>query len=139
MAKKAIYFGEAERLFVQEQLNPMQIAGKLKLGEKTVREWKSEGKWDEKRREYLQARKAFHEELYELSRALTKSVVDDINSGNEPGQGRVYLLKNLIGSLGKVKDYEDVRKEQESEGKSDQVPEEVLKRIQREVLGIEEE
>ena len=42
MSKKALYFAEAERLYVTEQNTVNEIAERLNLAEKTVRNWKKE-------------------------------------------------------------------------------------------------
>lgn len=47
--KKQIFYEEAERLYTVEFQTIDYIAKKLGLAEKTVRNWKKEGNWDEKR------------------------------------------------------------------------------------------
>jgi hypothetical protein len=138
MAKKAAYFAEAERLYVQDQCAPAEIASRLRLGEKTVRDWKIEGKWDEKRKAYILSRQSFHEELYEFARELMHSVREDIKLGQKVDAGRMYTMAKMLPMIMKVKDYEDVKQQKEKEGAPKEgITEDVVKMIEREVLGIE--
>lgn len=50
MAKKYLYFDEAERLYTIEFQSLDFIARKLGIAEKTVRNWKAHGNWEEKKR-----------------------------------------------------------------------------------------
>ena len=53
MSKKDLHFATAEEMFVAKLMNVGDIADKLGLSEKTVRNWKAEGDWDRKRREAM--------------------------------------------------------------------------------------
>jgi len=117
MAKKALYFTEAERLYVIEQCTLSEIASRLRIAERTVRNWKEEGDWERKRLQYLQSRQSFHEELYEFTRQLMKSIKDDMDAGKEVSTGKMYTFARLLPLISKVKEYED----QTSEGKQDEV------------------
>jgi hypothetical protein len=59
MAKAAIYAEEAKRLFVVEGFSLDAIVGMLdkKVSRKTLYNWKIEGQWEDKRREYLEQTK----------------------------------------------------------------------------------
>jgi len=139
MAKKALYFAEAERLYVQEQNAPAEIASKLQLGEKTVREWKDEGDWDVKRRQYITHRQAFHEELYDFARELINSIREDMKAGAKVDAGRMYTAARLLPMIIKVKDYEDVKaiKEKDGQPQKDLSEDDIVKLVNR-GLGIEE-
>jgi hypothetical protein len=137
MAKRAMYFAESERLFVQEQCTVADISSRLKLGEKTIREWKAEGKWDEKRKTYLIARQSFHEELYDFTRDLMRSIKGDMADKKPIDAGRMYTLAKLLPNIMKVKDYEDVAKAKSENQPTGALDEDVVKMIERNVLGIE--
>jgi len=137
VAKKQLYFNEAERLYVVEHCTIAEIASRLRLGEKTVRLWKDEGDWENKRIKHLKSKEAFHEELYEFARKLMKTIKEDMDNGEKVDPGRMYAFTRLLPLITKVKDYEDVlHKKEKEEGKSG-LTEDVLKIIEREVLGIE--
>jgi len=135
MAKKAQYFNEAERLYVVEQCTIAEIASRLRLGEKTVRNWKDEGDWETKRLQYVRSKQTFHEELYEFARKLMNSINEDMEAGEKVETGRLYTLTRLLPMLVKVKDYEDVATKKEAD-KPSGLTEDVIKLIESEVLGL---
>lgn len=137
MAKKQLYFGEAERLYVIEQMTLAEIASRLRLAEKTVRNWKDEGDWETKRLQHLKSKQAFHEELYEFARKLMEGIKEDLENKVKVDAGRMYAFTRLLPLITKVKDYEDVvtAKEKEKAPKAT-LQDDVLKIIQ-ESLGIQ--
>lgn len=136
MAKKQLYFAEAERLYVIEQCTFAEIASRLKVNEKTVRSWKEEGDWDTKRLQYLKSKQSFHEELYTFARLLLKNIREDMEAGKQVDANRLYTLTRMIPQLVKVKDYEEVARK--AEGGTDKQPsnEELVELIEKEVLKI---
>jgi len=56
VAKAAIYHEEAKRLFVVEGFSLDAIVGMLdkKVSRKTLYNWKTQGEWEKKRKEYLE-------------------------------------------------------------------------------------
>jgi hypothetical protein len=136
VAKKQLYFAEAERLYVIEQCTFAEIASRLKVNEKTVRSWKEEGDWDTKRLQYLKSKQSFHEELYTFARLLLKNIREDMEAGKQVDANRLYTLTRMIPQLVKVKDYEEVARK--AEGGTDKQPsnEELVELIEKEVLKI---
>lgn len=138
MAKKQLYFEEAERLFVIEQMTINEISKRLGLGEKTVWLWKEEGHWDEKKQQFISSKQGFHEELYEFSRLLMQKVREDLEAGKPVDAGRLYTLGKMIPLITKVKAYEDVVTQKDKAGEVQKgLTEDVVKAIEKEVLGIE--
>lgn len=138
MAKKQLYFEEAERLYVIEQMTISEIARRLSLGEKTVWLWKEEGRWEEKKQQFISSKQGFHEELYEFSRLLMKNVREDMEAGKQVDAGRLYTLGKMIPLITKIKAYEDVVAQKEKAGETQKgLTEDVVKAIEKEVLGIE--
>lgn len=138
MAKKQFLFADAERLYVIDHCTLGEIASRLRIHEKTVSNWKEEGDWENKRRNHLAGKQAFHEELYEFTRKLMRSISADLDDGNKIDPGRMFAFNNLVGRLKNVKEYEDVisNKEKEDEKKgSGGINEEVLRLIESEVFG----
>ena len=138
MAKKKMYFNEAERLYVIEQMTIAEIASRLRLSEKTVRNWKEEGDWGNKRMQYLQSKRAFHEELYQFARKLMRNIEADMDAGVKVDAGRLYTFIRLVPLLNKVKDYEDTtrKKEDTTQEKKVGLTDELLQRIEKEILGM---
>ena len=134
-----MYYEEAERRYVVDQMTIAEIASRLRLSEKTVWSWKEEGQWEKKRRQHLEEKKAFHEELYVFARKLLSSITADMDSGEKVDTGRLYTLGRLIPMLTKTKEYEETVKGREAAGdKPAQITADVVKLIEREVLGLGE-
>lgn len=138
MSKKQQLFAEAERLYVIEQCTQAEISSRLRIHEKTVGNWKEEGDWESKRAKHLKGKQAFHEELYEFTRLLMRSIKNDIEAGKQVDPGRMFAFNNLVGKLKNVKQYEDVisQKEKEKEKKSaGGIDEDTLKFIEEQIFG----
>ena len=108
MSKKNLYYEDAERLYVRERRTPDEIAGQLSLSEKTVRNWKDEGRWEEKRAAYLKSCQSTFEDIVELTRLLARSLLDDLRAGRKIDQGRLYTLTALLPKAMKAKELEDI-------------------------------
>jgi uncharacterized protein YjcR len=136
LAKRNIYFAEAERLYVIEQMTFSEIASRLKLNEKTLSSWKSMGDWETKRKKYIQSKLSFHEELYEFSRKLMESIKSDIDRQEKVDPGRLYALARILPLITKVKDYEDVITKSEEKEQNKGLTKDLVSLIEAEVLGI---
>lgn len=136
MSKKKFCYEEAERLYIQENLGIEEIALKLKLGERTVRYWKDENDWKTKKKNYLESKSAFHQELYDFSRDLMYSIRNDMKNGEKIEPGRMFAFARLLPLITKVKEYEEVVSKNGSKQDNKGLTEEVITRIQEEILGI---
>jgi transposase len=117
LSKKHLYGPDAERLFIQDHCTVEEIAVRLRISEKTVRNWKAEGNWDTKREQHDRSVKSFHEELYMLGIKMLKRINEDVDAGLEISKSRWYAFFQLMPSLYKVKQYEDVVKKAEAQHK----------------------
>lgn len=134
MSKKQLLFFEAERMYTIDQQSPEVIAAQLRTCEKTIRLWKEEGGWAEKRAAYRKSRNSTHEELYELLRLLTKGIKEDIVAGRKTDMGRCILFKTITDKIGKVKGYEDATvPKTTNSGKN--VEKDVIRLIEEQLMG----
>jgi hypothetical protein len=138
LPKKPPYLrDQAEKLYVVGGLNQREICDRLKLNRSTVRKWKKLGNWEEKRGQFIENKKAFHEELYEFARKLLRSVSQDLEAGNKVDFGRMYTLNSILPKIVKVKEYEDIRKEREAQGqKETKINPEFIQNIMKDIYGI---
>jgi len=136
LSKKHLFYNEAERLYVYDQLGIDEIAVRLNLGSRTIRNWKDENDWDKKKKDYLKSKQAFHEELYEFARKLMHSIREDLDNGEKVDPGRMYAFTRMLPLITKIKEYEDIsnKKEQKQENKG--LTEDIIKIIEEEVLGM---
>jgi len=135
LSKKERCFDEAQTLYVQGQHTVNEIASKLVLAEKTVRVWKAQGEWDEKRKEFLKSKSSVHSDLYEVIKSVISSVKDDLAAKQKIEASRMYFVTKALPLIIKIKDYENlVNKKQGAELKNVLSPEDV--REVEELLGL---
>ena len=104
MTKKKSLAAAAERFYVIEQMTMVEIAQLLNVHEKTIQNWKDEFNWDEKRNQFIQTKKSFHEEMYNFARKLMNTIEYDIDSGNKVEQGRLYTFAKMLPFITKIKE-----------------------------------
>lgn len=132
MAKTAIYYEEAKRLYVNEGFAIDTIVGMLgnKVSRKTLYNWKKKGEWDRKRKEFLKQTKDLQEELLELARLTLKEAKANPTPKNILAMGRALAaLRTYQG----VKLLEEETTEEDRQG----LTEADVKKIEKEVLGLE--
>lgn len=106
MAKGAAVYADAERLYVQDRLTLETIAKKLRVGVRTLSNWKSQGNWDGKRQGYIETTQSMHEELYELARLLTSKNLLKVREGAEPEKEQLSFVVKVMATLEKTRKYE---------------------------------
>lgn len=98
----------AEQYFVEEQLPISAIAKKLHLTDKTLHEWKKNGNWENKRKDYLTSQCSCNKALYELVRLLTDKAVTDIRqNGTYPDSAALNFIGKMADKLPKIKNFEE--------------------------------
>lgn len=79
MAKKAIFYEEAEKLYVIEQNTLEDIQAKLPVSERTLRTWKADGDWDTKRIQYSKSGRGMEEALRSAKFKIIQSIDYDLD------------------------------------------------------------
>lgn len=132
MAKQAIYFDEAQRLYVNEGLSLDAIVGVLagRVSRKTLYNWKAQGDWDTKRKNYLKETKDLYSQLLEIARRMLKETLANPTSKN------VNAAFNAVSRL-LPKDGTRIIEEETTAAERKGLTEEAVKQIEKEVLGIE--
>lgn len=142
MAKKGVYYDDVLRLYIEEGLSHKGIEERVPVSDKAQRIWKEEDRkngidWDVRRKQYLASRQSFHEEQYHFARELMEYVRQCFKDKVEPSQSYMYLLKDILGKVGKTKEYEQAvnAEAKESQGGEGLTEEKILE-IRKKVLGI---
>ena len=110
--KKQLLSETAEKLYIEKFMTLESIARQLNVNERTIRRWKVDDNWDEKRSEYLKSNTTFHEDLYNFGRDLLKSIKTDMDNGEKVEAARMYAVTKIISMLKNVKNYEDKSKKE---------------------------
>ena len=111
MAKAAIYFEEAQRLYVQEGLSLDTIVNILggKVSRKTLYNWKVAGDWDTKRKNYLKDTEDIQNQLIQLFRTMLKEALKNPSAQN---------VNAVLRTAGAIKLWQGVKViKEETEGK----------------------
>jgi hypothetical protein len=139
MTKKAEFYAEAERLYVQEHLGHADIAQCLGLTERTIRNWDAEGSWAGRRDNYDKATGKTHHKLYKLIQHLTEKAIQSCEEGEEPSQSQLYFISKMAPLLLKLQSYEEhCTPEERNPGtaKPKQLTDDAIRHIEEEILGI---
>lgn len=132
MAKSAIYAEEAKRLFVVEGFSLDAIVGMLgnKVSRKTLYNWKKDGDWETKRKEYLKQTKDMYEEIIEIARLTIKEAKAN------PTPHNVYAMSKALAALKLYQGVKVLEEETTPKERGDMTAD-TVKQI-REILGIDE-
>ena len=140
--KKQMLAETAANLYIEKFMTLESIARQLNVNERTLRRWKADDNWDEKRSEYLKSNTTFHEDLYIFGRDLLKSIKTDMDNGEKVEAARMYAVTKIISMLKNVKNYEDKRTHEKfmpKTAKQEGLSEEVIREIEETILGITHE
>lgn len=95
MAKKAIYYDEAKRLFVQQGLALTAIEGMLdeQISRRQLHNWKTEGNWEAKRKKYLEE----HDNLQAMALEIAKTCAR--NAMENPSPKNLLAFSRALSAL----------------------------------------
>lgn len=95
MAKQAIYLDEAKRLYVNEGFSLDAIVGMLggKVSRKTLYNWKIQGDWDIKRKNYLKETEDLQGQLMKLAHLAMKEALAN------PTPHNIYAVMKAVSAL----------------------------------------
>jgi len=128
---------DAERLYIIEQMTVEEVAERLKVNEKTIRIWKSEGNWDLQKLQYVKSKQMFHEDLYNFARKLMATIEDSFEKGEKVDPGRMYAFMRMLPMITKIKEYEDIVTKNKGKNETKKgLSKDIIKQIESEILGI---
>ena len=98
--KKQYYFDEAERLFIRGK-TIKEIAQLLGVSERTLARWKKEGRWEEKRKNYMKNPVGLGEKIEELLRRKVEELAS--LPASEVTTKMIDELSKLVAALEKIR------------------------------------
>lgn len=137
--KKQILAETAANLYIEKFMTLETIAKQLNVSERTLRRWKAEGNWDEKRSEYLKSNTTFQEDLYSFGKKLLASIMSDMSNGKKVEPSRLYTVTKIMNMLKNVKTYEDkvtAENYETEKPKSGGLSADIVREIEEKILGI---
>lgn len=84
MSKKAIYYDEGKRLYVQNGIALDTIEDMLSgnVTRRTLHNWKTEGRWDEKRKRYIEEQQDLGDMVLEIAKTVAQNALADPSPKN---------------------------------------------------------
>lgn len=137
--KKQMLAEAAANLYIEKFMTLETIAKQLNVSERTLRRWKAEGNWDEKRFNFIQSKTTFHEDLYSFGKSLLDSIMTDMKNGEKVDSSRLYTVTKIMNMLENVKTYEDKVKNKQfppEVQKSEGLSSDIIRGIEEKILGI---
>ena len=131
MAKTALYYEEAKRLYVVEGFSIDAIAAILKgkVSRRTLYNWRRQGAWDEKRKAHLEQTEDIQEQLKKLAQITLREALKN------PTPHNIYAVVKAISALRQFQGVK-VLEEETSENERKDITEN-LKEIIRAIAGEE--
>lgn len=149
MSRKKFYYTEAERLYVEEQMTVEEIASRFNVSVRTLKTWKKENHWSEKRQEFLDFKQMYLEDFDIFVRNMISSLEKDLDKKREISSGRFYSFNRQLDMLLKYKKAEayvkkfmekhpDFGREKSEEEKPKTLSPEIVRQIRRDILGLKD-
>ncbi|MBQ8458602.1 hypothetical protein IJ541_00705 [bacterium] len=97
--KRDKFYDIAEKMYVEQFITVVEIANRIGVHERTVRRWKANGNWDEKRSKFYDEITASKDSIYEFSRKMLREIENDIDNKKHVDPSRFYTFLNLVDKL----------------------------------------
>lgn len=93
--KKAVFYEEAKRLYVNDGFSVDAIEKMLKkeVSRRTLFTWKTENNWDEQRRKYLNTTKSIQDDILEITRLAIQE------AKAQPSAHNIYAVVKAVSAL----------------------------------------
>ena len=101
--KKNKYYDKAEKMYVEQFITEVGVAKRLGISDRTVRRWKAEGNWGEKRKEYLNKQTLTNYDMYQLVRQMLDDFNEDLANNQQIDVSRLNKFLNITEEMVKPK------------------------------------
>lgn len=101
--KKNKYYDGAEKMYVEQFITEVGIAHRLGICDRTIRRWKAEGNWGEKRKEYLNKQTLTNHDMYQLVRQMLDDFNEDLANNQQIDVSRLNKFLNITEEMVKPK------------------------------------
>ena len=101
--KKNKYFDKAEKMYVEQFITEVGVAKRLGISDRTVRRWKAEGNWGEKRKEFLKKQTLTNYDMCELVRQMLDDFNEDLANNQQIDVSRLNKFLNITEEMVKPK------------------------------------
>ena len=101
--KRDKYYDKAEKMYVEQFITEVGVAKRLGISDRTVRRWKADGNWGEKRKEYLNKQTLTNYDMYQLVRQMLDDFNEDLVNNQQIDVSRLNKFLNITEEMVKPK------------------------------------
>lgn len=101
--KRDKYYDIAEKMYVEQFITEVGVAKRLGISDRTVRRWKADGNWGEKRKEYLNKQTLTNYDMYQLVRQMLDGFNEDLANKQQIDVSRLNKFLNITEEMVKPK------------------------------------
>lgn len=101
--KRDKYYDIAETMYVEQFITEVGIAKRLGISDRTVRRWKAEGDWGEKRKEFINKQTLTNYDIYQLVRQMLDDFNEDLANNQQIDSSRLQKFLNITEEMVKPK------------------------------------
>lgn len=101
--KRDKYYDIAETMYVEQFITEVGIAKRLGISDRTVRRWKAEGDWVEKRQEFINKQTLTNYDMYQLVRQMLDDFNEDLANNQQIDSSRLNKFLNITEEMVKPK------------------------------------
>ena len=94
--KRDKFFDIAQEMYVEQFITLPEIAKRFGVNEKTIRRWRDDGNWIEKRKNFIENHKYSNEEIFMLVRKMLWVFQEDMKNKHKIDTSRLYKFTNLL-------------------------------------------
>ena len=106
--KKDKYYEIAEKMYTEQFITVAGIAKRLGVNERTIKRWKKDRNWTEKRYQYLYKHTISKDDIYVFCKTMLANFNSELQNGKKIDTSRLNMFLNLVEELVKKeqKDFE---------------------------------
>ena len=90
-------------MYVEQFITEVGVAKRLGISDRTVRRWKADGNWGEKRKEFLKKQTLTNYDMYELVRQMLNDFNEDLANKQQIDVSRLNKFLNITEKMVKPK------------------------------------
>lgn len=104
--KKSILADKAQQLYVEELWTYEAIAAELGCSDRSVRNWSKEGRWEQKRKNFVVMQQTISDDVRSIASMLAKRIQGQLSDEIEPSPHVLNAFTRMASSLLNVRKYE---------------------------------
>ena len=97
--KKDKYYEIAEKMYTEQFITVAGIAKRLGVNERTIKRWKKDRNWSEKRYQYLHKHTISKDDIYTFCKTMLANFNSELKNGNKIDTSRLNVFLNLVEEL----------------------------------------